>query len=894
MAGGIAFLGLIVLTIVVYGMRTRLSELERRIADLERPVVEAPAAPRLAPKAEPQTAAKSAESPWIAAKSAAGAAPETPSAVVPRNQRPDEKPRSFVFRAETLEATVAWLRANWFLAIAALSLALAGVFLVQYGVEHGVITPFWRVISAAVLGITLIWLGEFVRRHAGDGRAATTAYLPSTFSGSGLVALFAAVLAAQHLYGLITPASALIWLIGVAIVAVVLGWFYGPFLTVVGILGSTAAPFLVGGESETPQLIFYYFALIAAAGLAVDALKRWAWVSAFALIFTFTAAWILFAGGGGDAHYLAFAMITTALAVTVPPLSLLPSHQGPPVLGTILSLATTLRTEKPVWSGFPTRLAFATFAAASAAALMVALKDSGPVASWLAIAALGFLYIAATVWLQSAPALDDLALIPPALILLIAADQALSNGSIFSAFTNPIHLEPEAARPTEATVLAAMALVGSALAHWRGLFPGPRAALWSAGAALLAPLALILLELTWDPTRMLGAGWWSGLAMIVAAAMVLFASQTARRDGEDRRRTALYALAALTMISMALILVLSATSLTLAIGGMVLGAAIIDQRLNLRPVTLLVHAGASVIAWRLLFDPGLLWAGDAPLWEVLLAYLGSAALLAAAAFTLRVRDRVDAETTAESGAMVALALLANVLIYKAMGPDAEGHAALSLQGLVWLISMANQIYRLKSVSALRWVRIVLAILFGLVALVLIGMAATFTSPLTYYNPVAGPLILDSLLVAYLLPALPLALIAASFTHLQEPLRIASGILASCFGALYVGLEIRRFWQGRDLSAPRILEGELYSYTLALLVSSVVLLFIAFWHRSNLLRQVAVTGVTVTIAKVFLIDMSGLAGLYRVASFLGLGLSLASLAWIVRRMAAQWDAASRPK
>lgn len=35
-------------------------------------------------------------------------------------------------------------------------------------------------------------------------------------------------------------------------------------------------------------------------------------------------------------------------------------------------------------------------------------------------------------------------------------------------------------------------------------------------------------------------------------------------------------------------------------------------------------------------------------------------------------------------------------------------------------------------------------------------------------------------------------------------------------------------------------------------------------------------------------MSGLTGLIRVASFLGLGLSLAGLAWVVRVMNAQWD------
>ena len=102
---------------------------------------------------------------------------------------------------------------NWFLAVAALSLALAGVFLVQYGVENGLLTPFWRVMGAAALGLALIGAGERVRRSSGDAGQHDTAYLPSTFSGAGLVALFAAVLAAHQLYGLIGAEAALFWLV---------------------------------------------------------------------------------------------------------------------------------------------------------------------------------------------------------------------------------------------------------------------------------------------------------------------------------------------------------------------------------------------------------------------------------------------------------------------------------------------------------------------------------------------------------------------------------------------------------------------------------------------------------------------------------------------------------
>jgi uncharacterized membrane protein len=113
-------------------------------------------------------------------------------------------------------------------------------------------------------------------------------------------------------------------------------------------------------------------------------------------------------------------------------------------------------------------------------------------------------------------------------------------------------------------------------------------------------------------------------------------------------------------------------------------------------------------------------------------------------------------------------------------------------------------------------------------------------------------------------------------------------VAGGFAAVYLALEIRRLWHGPDLSAAGVKDGELYSYTIAMLVVSVGLLLLAFLRRSNMLRKVAIAGVALTIAKVFLLDMSGLTGLVRVASFLGLGLSLAGLAWLVRVMNAQWD------
>ena len=82
-----------------------------------------------------------------------------------------------------------WLSENWFYAVSAVSLALAGLFLVQYGMENGLLPPAARVASALGFGATLIGAGEYIRRRFGEAEDSATAYLPSVFAGAGIVSL---------------------------------------------------------------------------------------------------------------------------------------------------------------------------------------------------------------------------------------------------------------------------------------------------------------------------------------------------------------------------------------------------------------------------------------------------------------------------------------------------------------------------------------------------------------------------------------------------------------------------------------------------------------------------------------------------------------------------------
>ena len=79
----------------------------------------------------------------------------------------------------------------------------------------------------------------------------------------------------------------------------------------------------------------------------------------------------------------------------------------------------------------------------------------------------------------------------------------------------------------------------------------------------------------------------------------------------------------------------------------------------------------------------------------------------------------------------------------------------------------------------------------------------------------------------------------------------------------------------------VVQGELYSYTVAMMLLGAGLLYQAIARHCDMLRKIAMAVIALTVAKVFLWDASGLTGLTRVVSFLGLGLSLAALAWLNR-------------
>ena len=828
------------------------------------------------PDTRPESRADPQADPRADPRMAENAEQDLRHALTQASAPPQDAP--LVFNADRLADAVLWLRENWAYALAALSLALAGVFFVHYGIEQGLLPPPLRVLAGLGFGLGLIAAGEALRRRWGDGGKA--GYLPSVFSGAGIVAVFAAIAAGRLMYGLYGPGVTFAGLGLAAAGAVGLGWRHGPLLVAVGLLGAAATPFLVNGGGGAPVWLLGYYVGVTAVGLAVDALRRWAWVSVLALVLGHLGLAVMAEAGAGRQGWIWALLAMVLLAIILPQRSLVPDHPGP-------SVVRALWLRRGDWPVFPVRLA-----TGNMVLVVLVLLGEGE-RSALSLLMLAVLALLMLLWADRAPGLRDLPAVAAAGFL---GKLGLSGDLIWHYRSAAEGLRgPEVAAPDTAALVVGLAMLISAAAGWRSLRSGSLPA--ALMAVLVAPLAVLLLEAFWAPASVLGAFAWALHVMVVAAGAVALAAGFARADGAPGRRSAWAALAALSLVALALFVTTSAAALTLSLAVLLLVAVLLDRRFDLLELGWFVQAAAAVLSYRLVIDPGIAWAEGAPWTAVLASYLGVAAACLAGV-RLMPMGRATVRAVLESLGLSAVALWVNILILRSfthytlpdgtwMPDPAQSHWGASLHALPWLVLAMGQAWRAGVSTGFVWrVRMGLAIAAGVLAAFGLALALGPYNPLFGHvgdpnSLVRGPVLLDSLLLAYALPGVMLGLVGPRLRVLRWRARQGMQAAGAVLVLVYIGTEIRRLWQGPFIGGSGVMPGELYAYTLAMMLTGAALLWQALRRRSVSLQRVAMAVIGLTVAKVFLWDASGLSGLLRVLSFAGLGLALAGLAWLNR-------------
>ena len=702
------------------------------------------------------------------------------------------------------------------------------------------------------------------------------------------------MLSARLLYGFIGPELALVGMALVGALALILGWFYGPLLAAVGVIGAMAAPFIIGGSSDDPSWLLAYFAMVTVVGLAIDTLRRWAWVSIISLVMGFGAGMMLALDSGTliNPYFVIYCAVLAAAAIAIPVRKLLPDHSG-----ALLSLSMFARAKDDTWPAFPTRLAGGAVIAASGLILLTVLDTSRADLFWTGIIVLTGIVMALLIWARNAPALSDLVALPAAaLVAIVVGGTRLWNVQATAA------LEPEADMPLMATTLVAIGLALSIVAAWRSLQGGPARLFIAAGAALFAPTVAITIEVFWGPADTLGAYNWALHAMAIGALMVVMAERFARVDGpSDRLRVSFAVLSALACIAFGVVILFTSAALTTAIAITIVAAAWLDRQYNLPLMGLYILAGVSTVGYRLVADPGLEWAIAAPLFEMLLSHGGAVLAFALSWMLVKSAKRPKSEVLLESAVFSSAGILLSLLLYRGIlnwGSEAAttSHWSIGIGATIWIALGMAQLRRLKIGGALSMLRAILGACFLAIGGAQIALAVLILNPLIDFSgtPILGPSIVNTLIPAYLFPAIMLGLGALWLRAAPDPVRLGFIAVSVGLAGLWLGLTIRHFWRGPEaMGLPGVGQPELYSYTVALLSIGAGLFYQSLARSSVMLRKAGLLVIGLAVAKVFMIDIGGLGGLIRVFSLLFLGLALAALAWLNRWAASRYDSVEKP-
>jgi len=314
----------------------------------------------------------------------------------------------------------------------------------------------------------------------------------------------------------------------------------------------------------------------------------------------------------------------------------------------------------------------------------------------------------------------------------------------------------------------------------------------------------------------------------------------------------------------------------------------------------MIAAGVAVVVLvRLLLNPNLLeYSLDpTPIFNDLLYIYGVPAIAFGLAASLFRREREDvAVVLLEAGGLaLALALVSLEIHHWALGGRLTGGVygllEQGLQSSSWL-AVAYLLARRSLGLADRLREIAWRVIAGVAALHVVFISALLSNPLLSSISAGRGLILDPLLVAYALPAAFAAFFARELRiRGEKELAIGAGVGALALGFLYLSLETRHWFQGPILSGAEPSTAEWYAYSAVWLVYGAVLLCLGIWRDHAALRLAGLAIGAVVAVKAFVFDMAALTGLYRAASFLGLGASLMALAYLYQRLVARAAALS---
>ena len=409
-----------------------------------------------------------------------------------------------------------------------------------------------------------------------------------------------------------------------------------------------------------------------------------------------------------------------------------------------------------------------------------------------------------------------------------------------------------------------------------------RQAVW-ASLATLAPLLLLTLAYLLMREMPKSPGW--AMAAGIFALVYLGLAGSARRKLSANSLIVWLFAGGHLALALAAAMVLESASLTLALAAQLVSLGWIVSRFELPGLGWLLKLVVALVVARLTLNP---WLPDYPpgvhwsLWT----YGGSTLFAAGSAYLLRGYPALARWTAGAGWHLLVLTLWAELRyqlyegrVFAEEFTFVEAVLTMALFGALAAVYSfrARLSTTLKTFYSI-YSAFLMAAALGLYGLVLVRTAMSHA---WVYGAIGDTIFWNFATLAYGLPVL----VGLLLMRLYDPAlkrRVTVGTGFALF--VFVSLSIRHLWTGNvRLDTPTFSDGELYTYSAVWLVMALGAMLGGIWRYGVDLYRAGLVLLLLVTAKLFLVDMAGLEGLLRVASFMGLGLALLGISYLHQRM-----------
>ena len=780
--------------------------------------------------------------------------------------------------------------ARWAVWVGGIALAFGAIFLLRYTIEAGVFSPAMRIALAGLMGAVLLAAGEFLRRVDGKNiklpealaGLKQTAYIPGVLTGVGIFTLLGTIYAAYELYDFIGPLVTFILLAAISIAALTLSLLHGPKMAALGLVASLVTPLLIDMGTPNYFILYTYLIAVSISALALARLRGWQWLNVLTLFGTLTWSFLSFEATDKNITYGAWLIFTGLIFA----LSTYIAHNHDKTLNKALS---DTKSHKEFLHNNVTACIWSVFAAL----LFLGVTGNQPGFGFPhGHIAIGFgLVLMAVGWRIPRQSAN------------IIIGGSLAALCVWYATNDPGNITG-----SQVVTLSALTALGvTALNFIKAEQATDRnyQFLWSGfGASLSVLLCLALFE---------GVAEFNGKhAFLVLFALTLTNAFLAywlhAKSANKNEAVKVYTVAAATTYTLAVLIGFSGIAETfLLMVGIVISSGIYSRTpipaLRWTAAGFALLSAAHTLFVRII-ETGAL-SEQVILNELWVYFALPAALCAGAAWLLARRhpDICSVGLKALTLTFTALFFVFQIRHFMNGGNvlssefDFDELALQVMVGLCFTLG-GTLLGRLKikdndkpndkerKAYELLIPKLAMVVSIGTLILFVFGICFAYNPLLSNNTVVKGGTVVNSLILAYMLPALVLAAITwLSRTHRPKTYVQATGALSLLAFMLYLTTSIRVLFAGNKISiwVVSFKDVELYAISAVWLMFGISLLVAGLKFKQKDIRMASALVITLTVLKAFLIDMASLEGVLRAMSFVVLGLVLIVIGRVYQKL-----------